>query len=75
MGKQTKNQRSKDACTITISMPVKLRNQIDAAAEREQRTRSNYIVYELTKAVERILETSGSQCPASGCGGKQEQAE
>lgn len=71
----TKAVRSKDACTITISCTKKLRTQIDEAAKAERRNRSNFIVYELEKACDRVLTGSKeSPCHASGCGQKTDKA-
>lgn len=46
-----KGERSKDSTQISISMPKKLLLSIDAEAEADNRSRSNWIVTELTAAV------------------------
>jgi len=73
--KANKAVRSQDACTITISCTKALRTQIDEAAKAERRNRSNFIVYELEKACDRVLKGSThNPCPASGCGQKTDKA-
>lgn len=72
-------QRKPENTTISFSCSKKLLEQIDEAAQQERRTRSNWIVYNLERAIaaQRVFygQQPGQQpCQASGCGQKSGQA-
>ena len=69
-----KRDRAEDSTTVTISLKKELLAQIEEAAKSEHRSRSNYIITHMMKAVARTAVTSHTDCPASGCGKKSEQA-
>ena len=51
--KPKKRQRAEDSTTVTISIKKELLAQIEAAAKAENRSRSNYIITHMMKAVAR----------------------
>lgn len=65
---QKKPQRAEDSTTVTISIKKELLAQIEAAAKAENRSRSNYIITHMMKAVARTAVAGHADCPASGCG-------
>ncbi len=65
-----KPERSPEATTISISLSKEFRDKITAAAEADGRTRSNYIIQILKKAIAANECTDGHHCPASECGAK-----
>lgn len=65
---QKKRQRADDSTTVTISIKKELLAQIEAAAEAENRSRSNYIITHMMKAIARTAVAGHTDCPASGCG-------
>ena len=76
MIKQRNHGRGKDSTQISFSLPQKLSDRIDAFAVKDQRNRSNTLVYLLTQALD-IVEKRNMMmvaCPASGRGQKTEKA-
>jgi len=65
---QKKRQRAEDSTTVTISIKKELLAQIESAAKGENRSRSNYIITHMMKAVARTTVAGHNDCPASGCG-------
>ena len=65
---QKKRQRAEDSTTVTISLKKELLAQIEAAAKAENRSRSNYIITHMMKAVAKTAVAGHVDCPASGCG-------
>ncbi|HNX35161.1 MAG TPA: ribbon-helix-helix protein, CopG family [Kiritimatiellia bacterium] len=65
---QKKRQRAEDSTTVTISLKKELLAQIEAAAKAENRSRSNYIITHMMKAVAKTAVAGHTDCPASGCG-------
>jgi metal-responsive CopG/Arc/MetJ family transcriptional regulator len=72
--KPKKRQRAEDSTTVTISIKKELLAQIEAAARAENRSRSNYIITHMMKAVARTAVLEHTDCPASGCGKRDAQA-
>ena len=48
---QKKRDRAEDSTTVTVSIKKDLLAQIDKAAEGENRSRSNYIITHMMRAV------------------------
>jgi len=69
---QKKRDRAEDSTTVTISLKKELLAQIEEAAKSENRSRSNYIITNMMKAVAVTTVQSNNTCPASGCGKKSE---
>ncbi len=46
-----KRERAEDSTTVTVSIKKELLAQIDAAAKGENRSRSNYIITNMMRAV------------------------
>jgi len=65
---QKKRDRAEDSTTVTISLKKELLAQIEEAAKSENRSRSNYIITHMMKAVARTAVAGHNDCPASGCG-------
>jgi uncharacterized protein (DUF1778 family) len=63
-----KRQRAEDSTTVTISLKKELLAQIEEAAKAENRSRSNYIITHMMKAVAKTAVAGHTDCPASGCG-------
>ncbi len=68
---QKKRDRAEDSTTVTISLKKDLLAQIEEAAKIENRSRSNFIITHMMKAVA-ITTVQNNTCPASGCGKKSE---
>ena len=69
-----KRQRAEDSTTVTISLKKELLAQIEEAAKAENRSRSNYIITHMMKAVAKTAVAGHTDCPASGCGKRDAQA-
>ena len=71
---QKRRDRADDSTTVTISLKKELLAQIEDAAKSENRSRSNYIITHMMKAVARTAVLEHTDCPASGCGKRDAQA-
>ena len=65
---QKRRDRADDSTTVTISLKKELLAQIEEAAKGENRSRSNYIITHMMKAVARTTVAGHADCPASGYG-------
>lgn len=70
--KKKQPTRSPDNTTVTFSCTKKMLQDIDQTSQDERRTRTNWIVYTLEKAVMQHRQQQDKVCPASGCGQKTE---